>query len=488
MKIVKPSTTLFALLSVAALCGIAMVFFPENGIAVGSMKIRFKTWSSLFDTVPENRIEDIEKFLAQYDSIGADSTVVDSVQNLVIVRKQGVATIQFQNEDSSPLFSFFEALHRSRDLGENVHIIHYGDSQIETDRITGYLRQQWQNDFGGDGPGLVSPVPLTPSSALNQERSANWKRYTAYGFDDGKSIHNRYGILASFGRFTPTLKPGSPVQADSAIGWIEFAPSGMAQPKCKNFDQISVLFGYHQAGVVLELFVNDSLVDREKYEPTAALLEYKYDLKRTPKKIRIRFKGQDSPDVHAVCLQSKGGVNVDNVAMRGCDGNIFKRIASSDIQRALVSVPTELIIMQYGGNAMPYIDSKEEADNYGKFFQSQIRYMKENAPKASILVIGPSDMSTSINGVYQTWPHLEEVRDALKAAAFAEGCGFWDMYEVMGGKNSMLSWVSNNPPYAGPDYTHFTPLGAKRVSELLYKALKQEYDAWLVAKANSSNS
>jgi hypothetical protein len=74
----------------------------------------------------------------------------------------------------------------------------------------------------------------------------------------------------------------------------------------------------------------------------------------------------------------------------------------------------------------------------------------------------------------------------MKQATLEEGCAFWDMFEVMGGKNAMVSWVTNDPPYAGPDYTHFTPAGARKVAELLYKALDEEYEAWKAARSVQS--
>jgi lysophospholipase L1-like esterase len=52
------------------------------------------------------------------------------------------------------------------------------------------------------------------------------------------------------------------------------------------------------------------------------------------------------------------------------------------------------------------------------------------------------------------------------------------MFSVMGGRNSMLAWVNHSPPYAAPDYTHFTPAGARKMAELLAKAILDEYDAW----------
>jgi lysophospholipase L1-like esterase len=182
--------------------------------------------------------------------------------------------------------------------------------------------------------------------------------------------------------------------------------------------------------------------------------------------------------VQAVLLESTKGVHVDNIALRGSNGNIFRKIDGSELRTEMTDLNVKFVIMQFGGNSVPYISGEKSARDYANFFQSQIQYLKSLNPNASFLIIGPSDMSTSINGVYQTWPYLENVVAAMRDAAFAEGCAFWDMYSVMGGKNSMISWVKNNPPYAGPDYIHFTPGGARKVADLLYKSILREYEAW----------
>ena len=83
-------------------------------------------------------------------------------------------------------------------------------------------------------------------------------------------------------------------------------------------------------------------------------------------------------------------------------------------------------------------------------------------------------MSTKVGAKFVSYPFLVEVRDALKKAALENGAGFWDLYEVMGGRNSMISWVESDPPLAGADYVHFTYSGTKRVSELFLKALWQD--------------
>jgi lysophospholipase L1-like esterase len=105
--------------------------------------------------------------------------------------------------------------------------------------------------------------------------------------------------------------------------------------------------------------------------------------------------------------------------------------------------------------------------------------LKKLNPEAAFVLIGPSDMSTKIDGKYATYPYLTAVRDALKQVAFDNGCGYWDLYEVMGGRNSMISWVEGETPLAGKDYVHFNRKGTNKVAELFMKALWNERDLYL---------
>ena len=66
-------------------------------------------------------------------------------------------------------------------------------------------------------------------------------------------------------------------------------------------------------------------------------------------------------------------------------------------------------------------------------------------------------MSMKERNRYVSYPNIEKVRDALKQASFSAGAAYWDMFEAMGGRNSMPSWVFAQPPLASTDFVHFTP-------------------------------
>jgi hypothetical protein len=78
------------------------------------------------------------------------------------------------------------------------------------------------------------------------------------------------------------------------------------------------------------------------------------------------------------------------------------------------------------------------------------------------------------------------VRDAQKQAAFRAGCAFWDSYEAMGGRNSIVSWAYATPPLASKDFCHFSADGATLIAELFYRALAQEYNPYVVQPIKKS--
>ena len=115
------------------------------------------------------------------------------------------------------------------------------------------------------------------------------------------------------------------------------------------------------------------------------------------------------------------------------------------------------------------------ADYYQRAFKKELQFYKELCPGVPVIVIGPADMSYREKGIFYTCPNLESIRDALKSATLESEFAFWDLYEAMGGRNSMPSFVHTEPPLARTDYIHFTNLGINLMGEMFYNALMLEY-------------
>ena len=177
---------------------------------------------------------------------------------------------------------------------------------------------------------------------------------------------------------------------------------------------------------------------------------------------------------------------MDNIPMRGCSGTVFTRISSAQIKEYVENDNVRLIILQFGGNSMPYRKTGKSISEYKQAIEKQIRHLHSLAPEASILFIGPSDMSTSVKGKMQTYPHLPMMVDSLKAAACNSGAAYWDLYRAMGGDGSMVEWVKARPQLAGSDYVHFTPRGAEAMGNMLYESLMVYYEYYRLRKYGSA--
>jgi len=143
-----------------------------------------------------------------------------------------------------------------------------------------------------------------------------------------------------------------------------------------------------------------------------------------------------------------------------------------------------MILLQYGGNSVPYLKTDKQISTYQESIRKQIVLLRELAPKAKIVFVGPSDMSTVVNGKRQTYPKLAGIVDSLRLAATESGAAYWDIYGVMGGENSMMQWVSARPALAGSDYVHFTLAGSQKVGEMFCDALFLYYDYYQWRKRN----
>jgi lysophospholipase L1-like esterase len=359
--------------------------------------------------------------------------------------------------------------------------MHYGDSQLEGDRITAFLRNKLQTRFGGTGPGLRPALqPYDYVFSAVQENSGNWKRYPIYGKVDSTIEHNRYGVMAAFSRFTPPVSDSIPF-VDSVLHQAELSisKSNISFVRTKQYRKLRMFYGNEKSPVHFQIFARDEMVLQDTLPANLDYGVVSYLLPDSTDKISIRFEGYDSPDIYGIELADTAGVIVDNIALRGSSGVFFTKTDFEHTAKMYRDLNPGLIILQFGGNVMPYIKDQKAVDNYGRWFGHQIQRIKQYCPDAAILVIGPSDMSTKVKDKYVTYELLPAVVNSLKDAALSHDCGYWDMYEAMGGYNSMPGWVNADPELARPDYVHFSARGSKLIANMFYNALLLEYNKYL---------
>ncbi|MGE5680609.1 MAG: hypothetical protein ACM34K_06970, partial [Bacillota bacterium] len=132
----------------------------------------------------------------------------------------------------------------------------------------------------------------------------------------------------------------------------------------------------------------------------------------------------------------------------------------------------KLIILQFGLNVLS--PGMSDYTWYVNKMDNVISTLKQSFPGAGFLLISIGDKSDKQGARFVTHPGVAQLIKAQKSIADKNGIAFWNMFDAMGGKNSMEQWVSANPPLASKDYSHLTYEGATRIGELLFEALMDQ--------------
>lgn len=483
MENVRPLRIVGFIVACISLLTLISLIFPKNGIALctednerdstlkDTIKLKFPSFTSFFtiDTTKYANIDNILNHHIDSNLLKELNSTQDSLDAFKKISMDNPARIHYPKNDKKVLHSFFDALENAEDEKGSFRILHYGDSQIEMDRITSYIREQLQGKFGGSGPGFQPAVQVIPNISTRQTTSGNFVRYASWGFDQSqKAEHGRYGPMLNF------------CELDNNGGTISFTPSHQAYSKAQLINNVKVLVGSLESDLTVTLRGDGVKFGSKTAKAGGAVQLLEWDLESFPSSLSVSFSGGGTPEIYGIALDGKTGVSVDNLPMRGCSGTIFKRTNSTMLTSSYNLLNVKLLILEFGGNMMPSINGPKTAANYGKSFYEQIMYLKKQKPDMDIVVIGPADMSKRINGNMVSYPDLPVVVNELKKAAFDAGGAYWDTYQVMGGHNSMPTWVDQG--LAGKDYIHFTTDGAKKISELFYEALINDYNEYRLEK------
>ena len=460
----KPIKTLFFILSVMLILGVGWYFFPAEGLKVGDLTLHFPSFAeSQKEETKEVDVDAVLDRVSQSFEMTCSETMYDSLGFFRDYLKHNPNRIYLPNDDYTYFDKLFTHFEQAQNTGHTYRIMHYGDSQIEMDRISSVLRQKLQELFGGSGPNMIPAIQAVPTISVSQ-RSNGLRRFTLYGDSTTRRAgHNRYGVMSQF----------SQVTGEGSISFTQTSHS-QAFENAKDISTVSVLLGHNNEGFTASLRCDTLSVEPKVLAASDDVSLITWTLPVSVKRGTINFRG--NAEIYAVLLDGDPGVAIDNVALRGCSGTIFTRINEQTMHQSFDLLDTKLIILQFGGNRMPGIAGSKNIASYMSELERQIDYMKRVAPEATLLFIGPADMGRSYNGKMGTWHGLPELNDSLRAMTLRNHVAYWDMFNVMGGEGSMAQWVKHRPPLAGPDYIHFTFIGAQAIGSDLAKSFTTYYD------------
>lgn len=510
----KPIKLFLILLTLLSAFLFLSILIPREGIKIGSFTIRTpsslallgldsKRESNNFSLHPE--LAQLESFLDSITELSSsvDTSFIwedndifaepDSITGTLIdsallgqqatrsytnisadILKTRLVPIEYPDSSFSAIAPFFEALASGQTAQHQVRIMHYGDSQIEGDRITSFLRLRLQARFGGSGIGLIHAVPHSyQPGGIFQTSSTNWEQTLLIDLPRG-TVENRFGLLGGYSTFSSSQRVS---KGGFGEAWIHIERRGSSGFSQRNFTKCRIFYGYGTEPFMLSLAYSEKTQEAEMIAPSKRIEQQSWRVPLSERIIRIDFKGDESPMVFGISLESATGITVDNIAIRGSSGIDFTRADDQSLKQAFKLVNPKLIILQFGVNVVPHI--VKSYNYYENQMYQQIVAIKRAKPGLPVLLIGVSDMARREGGQFVSYPNIEMIRDAQRNAALRAGAAFWDCYEAMGGKNSMPAWTFASPPLASKDFTHFNLRGSNLIAEMFYTSLMESFNDYV---------
>ena len=372
------------------------------------------------------------------------------------------SSLIFRKAEERLIGGFIDSLDKP---GHQVRIMYYGDSQIEGDRITSYLRETLRKGRGGTGPGLFLPVmPVMYTKTLWIRSSSNWLRYNYLSYKNGEISKNCLGPLMAYCRFIPPGK--KPATAESA--WIKVRPSKFADAGSADYERLRILYDNPDNKVRIRISDEAGEILNDSLQQVSGVKEFSCELKGT-KDVVIEFSGKTSPDIFGISIESREGIVVDNIPQRGSAGLEFTMVDKTNLREAFSLLNPDLIILQYGLNIVKNV--RNDYSYYEKGLLRQIERVKEVSPGCPVLVIGVTDMAYGTKDSVRSYRNIPVIIGSQKKAAMEAGAIFWDSYTAMGGESSIVKWTRKKTALAQTEYIHFTYSGADTLSAMLCRYL-----------------
>lgn len=500
----------------AALLGFAFVY--ENTFAAWDNEANTKDGRLRFITLSQILTPDTLSINQNAEQIADDLLKSDTLE-IVQINKKGKIDSAFLDKpgdttvqanliiNPEALDAFFAELIQEKD-NTLIRVAHYGDSQLEGDRVTQHIRKNLQAKFGGGGLGYVPLDDVANNSNYTRTNTGKWWRYNVFNMRRKNNSH--YGLSGSVFRFAKgSIKPDSLKQAKKDTlklitkadlpqkdtnnsktakalpqnGALKNASVTYRFSKWVSYQKVSLMYGQASESFGVKCFtLNNELVYTDSIASLTGFANKKLSIPAGLKGFKLEFTGATSPDLYGLQIDDTAGIIVDNYAIRGHSGDGLFKINDEYLAQQLQGTNTKLIIFQYGANMLPYLESEKECKYYEDAFYRLFKKFKKAAPNAAILVIGNGDMGYVKEGEEQSYPFVRCLSNVQKNAATRAGCAFWSLLDAMGGENAILTW--NRKGLCALD-GHLSPKGQKIMANLIFKAIMREYNNYILKQQDS---
>ncbi|MEI6061299.1 MAG: hypothetical protein WCR72_11365 [Bacteroidota bacterium] len=358
--------------------------------------------------------------------------------------------------DKFPLDNLLGRLMKAREKQGKVRIAWYGDSFSDGDILVSDLRDTLQGIYGGDGVGFM---PITSEVA---------------GF--------RQSVIHSFGGWSTSSILSNPGFRPLGINGFCYTPDSgnyVFYKGSNHFRHTSTFSTFRlfyasasdqKARIVINK--NDSRILDLSASGIPAMITIHAD---TIRQVRASLN-RGGISCFGASLEGETGIYIDNFAIKGNSGLGLQAIPEKNLAAFDSLLQYDLIVLQFGLNVSnsPSMDFT----SYIKGMTRLVNKLKEAFPGTPILLLSVSDRSQRRQGQFVTMPVIPLLIQAQEKIAFDNKLLFWNLFEAMGGENSMAAFANAKPALANKDYTHLNFAGGRRIGLSFARSFIYEFEKY----------
>lgn len=446
----RGSAKVFVITGLTFVALLLMYYLPA--MSVGGTQLR--QVDVLADLDPDNT--------ERYD---ADSITIAEVKKPKGAWKDSVPEgvepiIDYGTDSTGGMDSFYAALAKGKKLGRPVRVAYLSDSFVEGDIMLVDLRTMLQKHFGNGGLGWMR-------CRTNFDEGTFAANLSSSGFEPRHIMKARSLSLAHY------ILP----QGYSEVHGTATATVASLSGEQATTWSCATVWGYTDLGATVTGTPTGATV---QWRPHKGIQQARF---HAPNMRRFSTTVKGDAKVFGMSLENDYGIVVDNFGVRGSSGMQLASLAvglSADFAR---QHPYDLVIIHYGLNAIAQAGTEKTCSWYVANMKKCVARIRKIYPHSAVMIVSASDMATRSHstGKVRTMPAVETLVRYQQKMAAEMGVGFINFYDMMGGRNSVVSMAERH--LAEKDYVHVNRQGGKMMAEKFTKSFVAGYDNYKRKKA-----
>jgi LysM repeat protein/lysophospholipase L1-like esterase len=339
-------------------------------------------------------------------------------------------------------------------------ILHIGDSHVQADIYTGFLRDKLQEIFGYGGRGFVFPYRAAGThSAYDYKTSAKGE------WDKSRNVEREINFDLGLSGITIHT-------TDSSASFSIIFNKRYESIK-DNFTVLKLFLkrSPYSYDIILKNSSDAETYEIDSYEGVGSHSYIRVDLQNAPDTLEFIVHKTDSLqrffEFYGLIIESKEdkGILYNSV---GINGAAYRSILQQSLfGPQLELLKPDLLVLDLGAN-----DFYRGAYNYDVMrnnLERILQIIKQSSPSTEILITNSQDIYSRRRNISNCVDFSKMTREV----AFENGCAFYDYYVVSGGQYAMLKWLSYN--LAQRDRVHLTTSGYTTKAQLMCNAFLNTY-------------